>query len=159
MTEQELYKSAVAYATAKHNGQTRKDGSPYIAHPLKVAELVAEAGYGYNYQMAAVLHDTLEDTDATEAEIRAFGEDVLVAVRLVTRPDGMEEAEYVARILEDPIATAVKNADKIHNILDLRTCGNPQWAKHYAQKVQKYYGGKFSAELDAVLAEAIQLWS
>lgn len=153
MKEQYLFNEAVAYAAMKHAGQTRKDGTPYIYHPLKVAELVKEAGYDLKYQMVAVLHDTLEDTDATEDEIRLFGEDVLEAVRLVTRPEGMDEAEYVAKILENRMASAVKNADKIHNMIDLRTCGNPEWAKKYAKKVRRYYFGKFSSTLDIVISD------
>ena len=117
---------------------------------------VKNAGYDLKYQMAAVLHDTLEDTDATEEEIRVFGEDVLEAVRLVTRPDGMPEDEYVAAILENDMATVVKNADKMHNLKDLVNSGNPEWAKKYAKKVEKYYHGRFSAELDKVIDEVVQ---
>ncbi|MBR5317162.1 MAG: bifunctional (p)ppGpp synthetase/guanosine-3',5'-bis(diphosphate) 3'-pyrophosphohydrolase [Lachnospiraceae bacterium] len=155
MTNQKLYDDAVVYATKKHEGQTRKDGTPYINHPLKVAELVKVAGYDLKYQIAAVLHDTLEDTDATEDEIRIFGEDVLHAVQLLTRPEGMEEGEYVARILEDRMASAVKNADKIHNMIDLRTCGNPIWAEEYTKKSRTYYFGKFSSALDMIISNAI----
>ena len=152
MIDSELFDKAVAYATDKHTGQTRKDGiTPYISHPLKVVELLKDAGYDVNYQIAGVLHDTLEDTDATEDEIRAFGEDVLEAVKLVTRPDGMDESEYVAKILENPIAKAVKNADKIHNMYDIKNCGDPVWGKKYAKKVKSYYYGKFSAELDEAI--------
>lgn len=156
MVERELLSKAVAFATEKHMGQTRKNGTPYINHPLKVAEILREEGYGVSYQIAAVLHDTLEDTDATEDEIRLFGEDVLEAVRLVTRPEGMKEADYVAAILQNSMATAVKNADKIHNMCDLQNCGNRDWAIYYAKKVKKYYGGKFSSELDEAIEDALQ---
>ena len=154
MTEHELYSKAVAFATEKHMGQTRKDGTPYINHPLKVAEILKDAGFGVNYQIAAVLHDTLEDTDATEDEIRVFGEDVLEAVRLVTRPEGMDEADYVAAILKNHMATEVKNADKMQ---DLEHCGNKKWAIHYAKKVHKYYGGKFSPDLDKAIEDALKI--
>ena len=122
MTEQELFAKAVAFAAEKHKSQTRRDGSPYIYHPLKVAEILKDAGYDIHYQIAAVLHDTLEDTDATEEEIRAFGEDVLEAVRLVTRPAGMDEEQYVEAILDNRMASVVKNADKIHNMQDVILC-------------------------------------
>lgn len=97
MSEQELFSKAVAFAAEKHGKQIRKDGLPYICHPLKVAELLKEAGYDLKYQIAGILHDTLEDTDATEDEIRAFGEDVYESVYLLTRPEGVGEDEYVKK--------------------------------------------------------------
>ena len=154
MTAVELFSKALSFAAEKHANQTRRDGSPYIYHPIKVAEILKEEGHGLNYQMAGLLHDVLEDTDATEDEVRAFGDDVLAAVKLVTRPDGMEEEEYVAAILQNPIATAVKNADKIHNMNDLITAPDKKWAKRYIQKVRKYYEGKFTPALDEAIAHA-----
>lgn len=157
MTAVELFSKALAFAAEKHAGQTRRDGSPYIYHPIKVAEILKEEGYGLNYQMAGILHDVLEDTDATEDEVRSFGEDVLAAVKLVTRPAGMEEVAYVEAILQNPIATAVKNADKIHNMIDIVTAPDKKWAKKYIQKVRKYYEGKFTPALDAAIAHADEL--
>lgn len=154
MTEHELFSKAIAFAALKHTGQTRRDGTPYIYHPLKVAELIKDAGYGLKYQIAAVLHDVLEDTDATEDEVREFGEDVLEAVKLVTRPEGMDEAKYVELILQNHMATVVKNADKIHNMCDVRAVKDREWAKYYVEKVKKYYYGKFSVALDKAIADA-----
>lgn len=154
MQEPELFARAIALAAERHANQTRKDGTPYIYHPLKVAELVKEAGYDLKYQMAAVLHDTLEDTDTTEEEILLFGQDVLEAVKLVTRPEGADEEEYVTAILANPMAAAVKNADKISNMNDIGTCGNKSWGLYYVDKVKKYYGGRFSPELDWAIEDA-----
>ena len=154
MTEHELFAKALSFAAEKHAGQTRADGSPYIYHPIKVAEILKDAGYDLRYQMAGLLHDILEDTDATEDEVRVFGEGVLVAVKLVTRPEGMDEEEYVAAILQNPMATAVKNADKIHNMTDIVEAPDKEWAKQYIQKVKKYYAGKFTLALDAAIAHA-----
>ena len=91
MQEPELFARAIGLAAERHANQNRKDGTPYIYHPLKVAELVKDAGYGLRYQMAAVLHDVLEDTETTEEELTLFGEDVLEAVKLGTRPEGADE--------------------------------------------------------------------
>ena len=157
MTEHELFAKALAFAAEKHTGQTRRDGSPYIYHPIKVAELLKDAGYDLRYQMAGLLHDVLEDTDATEEEVRVFGEDVLEAVKLVTRPEGMAEELYVEAILQNRMAAAVKTADKIHNMNDVITAPDKKWAKRYVKKVKKYYAGKFSTALDEAIAQAENL--
>lgn len=154
MTEQELFEKALCFATEKHSGQTRQDGSPYIYHPIKVAEFLKDAGYDLRYQMAGLLHDVLEDTDATEDEVRFFGDDIFAAVKLVTRPAGVDENAYVTAILQNPMATAVKNADKIHNMTDIVTATDKQWAKNYVKKVKKHYAGKFTLALDAAIAHA-----
>lgn len=152
MTEHGLFAKALSFAAEKHVGQTRRDGSPYVYHPIKVAELLKDAGYDLNYQIAGLLHDVLEDTDATEDEVKAFGEDILAAVKLVTRPEGMNEDAYVEAILQNRMATAVKNADKIHNMNDIITAPDKEWAKRYVQKVKKHYSGKFSEALNKAIA-------
>ena len=68
---------AVEYAAEKHRDQKRKDGSPYIIHPLAVAEIVAETGLDTDAILGAILHDCIEDTDSTYDEIaRQFGSTV-----------------------------------------------------------------------------------
>ena len=154
----ERFAAAISLASVKHRFQTRKDGvTPYIYHPIAVAELVRYAGYGLEYQTAAMLHDVLEDTDTDEVELEFFGEEILVAVKLLTRPEGADEAKYVSRILEDPIARVVKNADKICNLWDAVTEGTPgkirskrahSFAERYIKKAEDYYEGNFSSALD-----------
>jgi (p)ppGpp synthase/HD superfamily hydrolase len=167
-TDNNRLTNAVIFAAEKHAGQSRKDGTAYIYHPMHVAEILKDAGYSVEYQIAGVLHDVLEDTDATEEEVACFGEDVLHAVLLVTRPDGMDEDVYVDRIITDPIAKAVKNADKIHNLQEAvssvrasenRNKQSLRFAQYYLKKSKQYYKGKFSRELDALIDRSEDLLS
>lgn len=159
-----MFSYAVAFAAAKHAGQTRFDGSPYIYHPMTVASMVKNAGFGLKYQIAAVLHDTLEDTDATEDELReGFGDEVTDAVVLLTRAKGEDEEEYVAKLLRNHISAVVKNADKIHNLCELAFTGEPgetrseeaqAHACRYINKALKYYQNRFSQALNSAIARA-----
>ena len=149
-----LFSKALSFAADKHQGQTRRDGSAYILHPIKVAEIVRESGYDSKYQIAALLHDTLEDTDATEDEIKFFGEDVFEAVKLLTRPNGMDETEYLDSIFKNHMATIVKAADKIHNMWECAVCDDVRWASKYIEKSKKYYFKKFSKAVDDAISGA-----
>ena len=159
MNKEEKLAKAIAFAAMKHVNQTKKDGTPYIYHPLAVAELLKRYGYDLDYQAAGVLHDVLEDTDATDEEMKAFGKDVYEAVKLVTRPKGADEAEYVKNILGNRMASAVKNADKIHNMCDIVTSKNEGAISKYAKKVEAYYKGKFSYALDNAISNALYMRS
>lgn len=117
MTEEERYKAALQFASEKHEGQYRKGGEPYVTHPIAVAEMLKEKGYGIDYLITGLFHDLLEDTDATEAEIEELGgAKVLEAVKLLTKEKGYVMSEYVAGIRANPIAFAVKAADRLHNL-------------------------------------------
>lgn len=154
MTDEERLAKAIAFAAAKHANQKRKDGTPYIYHPIAVAEMLKKYEYNTDYQIAAVLHDVLEDTDAADDEVKEFGRPVYEAVKLVTRPDGMDEAEYVRKILENHMASAVKNADKIHNLWEIAFSDNKNAIAKYAGKAEIYYKGKFSEALDDAIKQA-----
>jgi (p)ppGpp synthase/HD superfamily hydrolase len=163
MNELEMYSKALMLATEAHMYQTRKDKkTPYISHPIAVANVVRDQGYDVRYQTVAFLHDVLEDTDHTEEEIRFFGEDILEAVKLLTRPEGADESEYVARILENHMAAVVKNADKICNLWDAMYEGVPgekradkvrDFVEKYLTKTRTYYTGKFSRALDISISK------
>ena len=117
MTQQQRYEAALAYATRMHAGQVRKGGAPYITHPMAVAEIVRAWGLGEAYVLTALFHDLLEDTAAEEAEIEALaGAEVLAAVRLLTKQPGYVMADYMAAIRANPVAKAVKAADRLHNL-------------------------------------------
>ena len=116
-SEQARYDAALSYATQKHRGQTRIGGDPYITHPVAVAGILRVWGYGLEHQIAGLFHDLLEDTDASEEEIESIGgAGVLRTVRLLTKQKGYIMAEYVAAIKADPVARAVKAADRLHNL-------------------------------------------
>ncbi len=117
MTDEERYDNALRFAAEKHKGQFRIGGAEYITHPMAVAEIVKRQGYGIDIQITALFHDLLEDTDATESEILKFGnEEILKAVKLLTKQKGYDMAEYVAGIRQNEMAFAVKAADRLHNL-------------------------------------------
>ena len=145
---------ALTFATKKHKGQFRIGGAPYISHPVAVAEIVAAWGYGLPYQIAALFHDLLEDTNATEAEIRALGgKRVLEAVKRLTKQEGYVMADYVAAIKEDDIARVVKAADRLHNLRCALVTGEDFKRRYVLESVEWYWD--FAPDIpDAVRALA-----
>lgn len=136
----------IAYITAKHKGQHRKNGEPYAAHPIVVAGTLARKGYSENYVLAALFHDLLEDTDATETEILELSnKKVLDAVKLLTKTPENRKS-YIEDILKNDIAKVVKNEDRIHNLRSLKDA-LPDFVGRYLKNTKKYLG-KFSKELD-----------
>lgn len=113
----EKIQKAYEYAAGKHAGQTRKEGIPYITHPKAVADILADLGYGQDCIIAGLFHDLLEDTDASQEDIESLGgPEVLDAVKRLTKTEGYNMKDYVAGIRENPIAFAVKGADRLHNL-------------------------------------------
>ena len=116
-----------AYEVAElaHRGQMRKSGDPYITHPLAVAHILAELGIGPAALCAALLHDTIEDTDYTIEAMRAeFGEEITMIVDGVTKLDKVKfgddaQAETVRKMVvamsKDIRVLVVKLADRLHN--------------------------------------------
>ncbi|OLR95377.1 HD domain-containing protein [Actinokineospora bangkokensis] len=104
---------AVRIAREAHAGQVDKSGRPYIGHPLRVMAAVD----GEHRKMAAVLHDVVEDTPVTPADLLAAGcpPPVVAAVEAVSKRPGEAQADYLARVRADPIALAVKRADIADN--------------------------------------------
>ncbi len=115
-TEQDLQK-ALEYATRKHDGQFRKGGLPYITHPVSVCHMAKTNGYGLDYQITALFHDLLEDTDATEEEIlKLSNQEVLDAVKVMTKPKGYNNVDYLGAIKLNKIAFVIKGFDRLHNL-------------------------------------------
>ena len=119
---------AVTFATEKHKDQKRKDGSPYIIHPLATAEIVAEMGLDLDAILGALLHDCIEDTDASFDEVaRIFGQTVaelVEGVTKLTRADfsSTEEAQMenlrkmFMAMSKDIRVVLIKIADRLHNM-------------------------------------------
>ena len=117
MDDSEMLQRALIFAKEKHKGQKRIGGDDYITHPIAVCEIVKSQGLDKNYQIAALFHDLLEDTDATEEEILKYGNrEILESVKLLTKEKGYDMSEYVGAIRQNPIAFAVKAADRLHNL-------------------------------------------
>ena len=123
-----LIDKAVAYADEKHKFQKRKDGSPYIIHPLAVAAIVVEMGLDMDAVLGALLHDCIEDTDASHEEIeKLFGHTVaelVEGVTKLTRADfsSTEEAQMenlrkmFMAMSKDIRVVLIKIADRLHNM-------------------------------------------
>ena len=117
MDDSESLQLALEFAKEKHKGQKRIGGDDYITHPMAVCEIVKSQEYDKNYQITALFHDMLEDTDATEEEILKYGNsEILEAVKLLTKEKEYDMAEYISAIKQNPIAFAVKAADRLHNL-------------------------------------------
>lgn len=129
--------AAIAFAADKHRHQRRKDheGSPYINHPISLANVLAnEAGVeDERVLVAAVLHDTVEDTETTEQELlRVFGKDVADIVMEVTDDKDLPKDERKRLQIEHAAhisrrAKLVKLADKICNVRDIVTSPPADW--------------------------------
>ena len=78
---------AICFATLKHKGQLRLDGSPFICHLLETSVFLQKNRFDETYQTVAILHDVLEKTDTSIKEIEVFGDDIVSAVKLLTRQE------------------------------------------------------------------------
>jgi guanosine-3',5'-bis(diphosphate) 3'-pyrophosphohydrolase len=125
-----LIERAYESAAYWHRDQKRRSGDPYITHPLAVATILAELGMNTETICAALLHDTVEDTPYTLAQLRGeFGEDVAALVDGVTKLDKVKygesaEAETVRKMVvamaRDIRVLVIKLADRLHNMRTLR---------------------------------------
>src|SRR5690606_7717564 len=148
----QLHKIRRAYevGAAAHEGQTRKSGEPYITHPVAVAHILAEIGLDGEAIVAAILHDTLEDTPLSREEIEGeFGHDVVELVDGVTKLDKVnfrdrQEAtaesfrKMVMAMARDLRVILIKLADRLHN---MRTLGAmaPESRRRIARETLEIY--------------------
>ena len=139
-----------AYQVAEkaHQGQTRKSGDPYITHPVAVAQLLADLGIGPAGLAAALLHDTVEDTDYSLDQLKVdFGDEIAMLVDGVTKLDKVKfgenaQAETVRKMVvamsKDIRVLVIKLADRLHNA---RTWGfvPEEKARYKAQETLEIY--------------------
>lgn len=128
---------AIEIAVTAHAGQTEDAGQPYVLHPLRLMFAVE----GTVTRMAAVLHDTVEDTSVTleELEREGFPPELLAAVRLLTRPKGGLYSDYVVALSENPVARAVKLADLRDNSAMPRSLLRANQADKDYRRLHRYY--------------------
>ena len=141
------YEVALNYATEKHKKQKRKGRieKPYIEHPKEVAELVekymANNPKKETYKVAALLHDTLEDTDATyPEEVELFGEEIADIVQALTSDKELQKkfgkSEYLTTKLlaMDDDTLTIKLCDRLSNIKDLSITDDIKFKRKYTQE-------------------------
>ena len=155
----DLLRRAYAVADHWHSGQVRKSGAPYITHPLAVAILLADIGMDTTTLVAALLHDTVEDTGLTIGQVKAeFGPEVAVLVDGVTKLDGSKwgdhaEGETFRKMILaasiDLRVLVIKLADRVHN---LRTLG------HHAKREKRERIARASMELLVPFAQRLGLY-
>lgn len=104
---------AIEISTKAHKGQKDKAGKDYINHPMTVAAMVNED----NEKIVAYLHDVVEDTNVTLADLKevGFDNDVIEAIDAITKRDGENYDDYIYRVSNNKIAKQVKIADMTHN--------------------------------------------
>lgn len=155
----DLLHRAYEVADHYHQGQMRKSGAPYITHPLAVAILLAEIGMDTTTLAAALLHDTVEDTDLPIGQVKAeFGPEVAILVEGVTKLDGAKwgdhaEAETFRKMIVaasiDLRVLVIKLADRVHNMRTL---------KHHPRKEKRDRIARATLELLVPFAERLGLY-
>ena len=129
--DEDLLNRAYVYAMKAHGAQTRASGDPYFSHPLEVAAILTDLKLDDATIVAAVLHDTIEDTDATREEIdRLFGRQIGKLVDGLTKIEKLDLVSKQARqgenfrklllaVAEDVRVLLIKLADRLHNMRTL----------------------------------------
>src|SRR5499426_1644705 len=130
-TNEDLLNRAYVYAMKAHGAQTRASGDPYFSHPLEVAAILTDLNLDDATIVAALLHDTIEDTEATRAEIdQIFGAEIGALVEGLTKLKRLElvsraakQAENLRKLLlaisDDVRVLLIKLADRLHNMRTL----------------------------------------
>ena len=129
-----LTKKAMKVAYEAHHGQTDRSGTPYIFHPFHVAEQMDDE----LSVCTALLHDVIEDTEITFEDLTGeFPEEVVEALRCLTRDKNKNYFDYIRNLRKNPIAKKVKQADLLHNsdVTRLSDCENMS-----AEQISRLHG-------------------
>jgi GTP pyrophosphokinase/guanosine-3',5'-bis(diphosphate) 3'-pyrophosphohydrolase len=150
--DEHLINRAYVYATVKHGSQKRHSGDPYFAHPIQVAGILTEYKLDAATIVAGLLHDTIEDTDATRAEIeKMFGADIADLVEGVTKlsqleiqSDESKQAQnlqkFILAMSKDVRVLLVKLADRLHNMRTLGHIPSAEKRRRIALETLEIYG-------------------
>lgn len=170
-SEEEIEKisEAIEFATSLHGDQKRDSGEPYITHPIEVAKILFEMGMDSSCVIAGILHDVVEDCNASFKEIKErFGEDTAVMVDGVTKLSQASEhsitreernAENLRKmflaISKDIRVVIIKLADRLHNMRTLEFCAPEKQVRKaketinvYAPLAHRFGMGKIKCELE-----------
>ncbi|MCA6244230.1 MAG: bifunctional (p)ppGpp synthetase/guanosine-3',5'-bis(diphosphate) 3'-pyrophosphohydrolase, partial [Phenylobacterium sp.] len=149
--DEAILNRAYVYAMRMHGSQKRASGDPYFAHPIQVAGILTEYRMDAATIITALLHDTVEDTEATSAEIgRLFGEEIAELVEGVTKLTKLElnsehtrQAEnlrkFILAISKDVRVLLVKLADRLHNMRTLQHIKAPAKRERIARETLDIY--------------------
>ncbi len=148
---EDLLNAGYVFAVAKHGSQKRASGDPYFSHPVAVAGLLADLKLDEHTILAGLLHDTVEDTDATLADIEdLFGMDVCMLVNGLTKLGEIEykggatkQAEnfqkFILATITDVRVLLVKLADRLHNMRTLHFIKKPEKRERIARETMDIY--------------------
>ncbi len=149
--DEDLLNRAYVYGLKKHGAQKRASGDPYFSHPLEVAGILTEMKLDSASIVTALLHDTVEDTDATIEEIESlFGpkigrlvDGVTKLSRLELQSDHTQHAENFRKLVlamsDDIRVLLVKLADRLHNMRTLEHIGDPERRRRIARETMDIY--------------------
>ncbi len=149
--DEDTLNRAYVYGLKKHGRQLRASGDPYFSHPVEVAGILAEMKLDTSSIVTGLLHDTLEDTDATRDEIAGlFGEDIARLVdgvtklsRLEVQSESTKEAENLRKLVlamsSDIRVLLVKLADRLHNMRTLHHIKEPARRRRIARETMDLY--------------------
>ena len=156
-------KKAIYYARIYHGSQKRQTGEPYYTHPLAVAEMVVDFCFDMNAIVAAILHDVIEDTNASIEDISSiFGYRAAEIVNRLTRfklPNSnckisSEQLVMQAYMLNDSVVVFIKLLDRLHNLQSIYVKNREKQQKTYLEVLQTFY--LLSFKLDHIIANRFQ---